>query len=326
MISVVNAATKIYSSSASISEQHASSTIPVRTTVGHDERDRPLVNDSKGVTPGRPAAAETRSRDIANAHRSGQARTDSSHYPPGTKKVVEKADRIYCLDGDGNVIKTIAATRRDPRTDNSHFTTDEVTHQLSIMNTQGESWREGDARRPSRHAADPREEFQAASINQRDSSARPQLPRYGSQGSVFASREERSQSRERAEVHQIRPIEYRDSSRDRDSGIDKHLSNRSASDPHRPSSQDIPVLVGRTNTTHVQSPRSAFNEGTVPNDAVIGARHPPATPKTSLDTISELECYKSTRIKGDERYGRSKEMIDRRKVTIGNLPECPAYV
>jgi hypothetical protein len=321
MINMLNGVPSISYSSSGISQQQASATLSSLEDNEYDEAHKPLPNVANGINPRRHAAPESLPRNTESTHQPGQTKTDQPEHPPGTRKIIRKPDRTYYLDGDGKVISVVAATRQEPRVDRGKSSPDDVTNQFATMNTQSKGLGESKSDRPSRYTADPHDEPQGPGSDPYGLSAWPQIARHGSQGSAYGPREERSQSRERARVHQHRPAEDRESSRDLKGGIDAHLSNRPAQDPQRHSVQEAPGPGGLIDTTRGQSQRPTGNETIVSNDKGIGTRRPSVTQRTGLETISELGTYKATRITGDNKYGRSKETIDDRKNFSDSLLE-----
>jgi hypothetical protein len=288
---------------------------------GYDEPGRSLSNIPNGFSPGRHAAAEFPPEDSLSAQRSGQIETDQPEYPPGTKKDIRKPDRAYYHDRDGKVISTVAARRQEPRTDHTQSNTDDLTTRLTTMNTQGESLGESDSRRRPRHTAASRDEPQETVTDPRGLSSRSHIMRHGSQGPTYGPHEERSQSRGRADVHQPRLSGDRESSRELRGGIDTHLSNRPAQDRHKYSFQEVQGPGGLVEPTHGQPQQPTGNEALVSNDTGSGTRRMSMSQKGGLEPISELGPYKATTITGDNRYGRSKEMIDSRKIFSETLLE-----
>lgn len=301
-------------SSAGISNQHASTTLSSGRHDVYEEQGRSLSNLPNGINPGRHTAAEFPPEDRSSAQRSGQTETRQPEYPPGIRKDTRKQDRAYHHESDGKTISTAAARRQEPQADHRQPNTDDLTNRLATLNTQGESLGESDSRRPPRHAAPPRDEPQATVTDPRGLSPRRHIARHGSQGSTYGPREERSQSRGRAEVHQPGLSEDLESSRELRRGIGTHQSNRPPQDPQKYSSQEMQGARGLTEPTRSQSQLPTGNEAPVSNDMGSGARRMSMSQKGGLETINELGTYKSTKITADNRYGRTKETIDERKI------------
>jgi hypothetical protein len=299
---MLNTISNISNSSAGINQQYASATLPGREDKAYDEPDKALPNLPKA-----------------------QTKTDQPKYPTGTRKVIKKPGHTYYLDGDGNVISTVAVTRQESRQETraEHGQpTDDLITRFASMGAQGWSLEGDEQSRTSRHSSeqvhstqataedhrassrqrsDPRDSSQLAGRDAKTVSARPDLVRHYSQGSSFGAQDERGQSRERPIVRQRQEADD-----------DRESSARPLQGPPRDSLQQKSTHKGPSELSQGQSNSAVSDDGLVQRlQTTNNVRRLSVNQGAGLPTISESGLLKTTLIAGDNK-GRSEVMDDRK--------------
>lgn len=304
---MLNVMSSISRSSAGVNQQYTNTTLSGREDKAYDEPDRSLSNLPKV-----------------------QTKTDKPKYPVGTRKIINKPGRTYYLDGDGNVISTVAVTpkesRQETRADHESPATEDLSARFASMGSQGrslegveQSWTSkhsieqvystqstaGDNRASSRHRSDTRDSPQVAGRDAKTASTRPDLVRHYSQGSSVSAQDERGQSRERVIVRQRRGADDNDND-------DGEPSGQPLQRPLRESPEQQPTHKESIKQSQGPSQRTVSDDILVQrSQTTSNARRLSVNQGSGLPTISESGLLKTTWIAGDKN-GRSEAMDDRK--------------
>jgi hypothetical protein len=301
-------------------QRHTNTALQHRQEDLYDESGR-LPPASRNHNPtGKPAAADSLSRNLAGAETYlpvQDTKIDQQNYPPGTKKIRKNADRIYYLDRHDQVILSVSATatRHEARPNHGSSATEALTDRLDSMNVrsnvsgQGGSDQttrrssalgastekaSGDAWVSSRHVNDPREVSLSASNDSTSLPIRPEIPRRTSPEAGISRRDERRRSREgpRATYSQ-------------DDDADDYGETsifKSAQDSRSPLPPQQPEYSRYSDQSQHQQKRTAGNDSTAQRRPIsIHARRPSGNQRPGLQMINEGKELKTTTIRESNR-------------------------